>query len=134
MSTSEAVAGHSAEAQVYCGRCGSRRPSPYEACAECEPHETVPVRAEPNWPNRIVAGWTKDAQDLMDGQGILVTARWILVGAGLSAGAVEPGRAGRAEGRDRPDPDARGRELLPSCPDAQGAAPQEMGGLPCQRC
>ena len=94
MSTSEAVVGHSAEAQVYCGRCGSRRPSPYEACAECEPHERGPVRSEPSWPNRIVAGWTKDAQDLMDGQGILVTARWILVGAGLLLALWNPDALG----------------------------------------
>ena len=94
MSMSEVVASQSAEAQVYCGRCGRRRPSPSEACVHCETDERAPVRSEPSWLTRAVAGWTKDAQDLMDGQGILVTARWILVGAGLLLALWNPDALG----------------------------------------
>ena len=94
MSMSEAVASQSAEAQVYCGRCGRRRPSPSEACVNCETDERAPVRSEPSWLTRAVAGWTKDAQDLMDGQGILVTARWILVVAGLLLALWNPDALG----------------------------------------
>ena len=94
MSMSEAVASQSAEAQVYCGRCGRRRPSPSEVCVYCETDERGPVRSEPSWLSRTVAGWTKDAHDLMDGQGILVTARWILVGAGLLLALWNPDALG----------------------------------------
>ena len=94
MSMSEAVAGQSVEADVYCGRCGRRRPSPSEVCVNCETDERAPVRSEPSWLSRTVAGWTKDAQDLMDGQGILVTARWILVGAGLLLALWNPDALG----------------------------------------
>ena len=94
MSMSEAAASQSAEAQLYCGRCGRRRPSPSEVCVNCETDERAPVRSEPSWLTRTVAGWTKDAQDLMDGQGILVTARWILVGAGLLLALWNPDALG----------------------------------------
>ncbi len=83
MSMSEAVGGQPAEARVYCDRCGLRRPSPSEACVNCEPNERTPDRAEPSWFERLVAYLTRDDEGLMDGQGILVAARWILVGAGL---------------------------------------------------
>ena len=94
MSMSEAVASQSAEAQLYCGRCGRRRPSPSAVCVNCETDERAPVRSEPSWLTRTVAGWTKDAQDLMDGQGILVTARWILVVAGLLLALWNPDALG----------------------------------------
>ncbi len=94
MSMSEAVAGQSAEAQVYCGRCGRRRPSPSEVCVYCETDERATARAEPTWLTRTVSGWTKDAKDMMDGQGILVTARWILVGAGLLLALWNPDALG----------------------------------------
>ncbi len=83
MSMSEVAASQPEEAHVYCGRCGHRRPAPSEACVNCEPHERASGRAESSWFSRVVACLTKDDQDLMDGQGILVAARWILVGAGL---------------------------------------------------
>ena len=83
MSTSEAVGGQPGEARVYCGRCGRRRSSASEACVNCEPSEGTLGRGEPSWFERLVVCLTKDGDDLMDGQGILVAARWILVGAGL---------------------------------------------------
>ena len=94
MSTSEAAASQPEEARVYCGRCGRKRPSPFEDCVYCETYEEAPVNAEPSWLSRKVAGWTKDDQDLMDGQGILVTARWILVGAGLLLALWNPDALG----------------------------------------
>ena len=94
MSMSEAVGSQSAEAHVYCGRCGARKPSPSELCVECDPDEGAPVSAGPTWLSRTFAGCTKDAQDLMDGQGILVTARWILVGAGLLLALWNPDALG----------------------------------------
>ena len=94
MSMSEAVSGQSAEAHVYCGRCGRRRPSPSGVCVYCEKDERAPVRVEPSWLSRKVAGWTRDSQDLMDGQGILVTARWILVVAGLLLALWNPDALG----------------------------------------
>lgn len=94
MSTSEAAASQPEEARVYCGRCGRKRPSPFEDCVYCETDEEVPARAEPPWLGRTFACWTRDAQDLMDGQGILVTARWILVGAGLLLALWNPDALG----------------------------------------
>lgn len=83
MNMSEAAGSQAAGARVFCERCGHRRPSPSEACVNCEPDEDSTYRAGPSWLERAVACLTKDDQGLMDGQGILVTARWILVGAGL---------------------------------------------------
>ena len=83
MSMSEAVVSQGAEGRVFCERCGHRRPSPSEACANCEPDEGAPSRAESSWLGRTISRLTEDDRDLMDGQGILVIARWILVGAGL---------------------------------------------------
>ena len=94
MSMSEAAASQPEGAHVYCGRCGRKRPSPSEVCVYCETDEGAAIRAEPTWLSRTVAGWTKDAQDLMDGQGILVTARWILVGAGLLLALWNPDALG----------------------------------------
>ena len=94
MSMSEALGSQSSEAHVYCGRCGRKRPSPSEACASCEPSSETHVRSESDWLSRKVAGWTKDDQDLMGGQGILVTARWILVGAGLLLALWNPDALG----------------------------------------
>ena len=83
MSMSEAVVSQGDEGRVFCERCGHRRPSPSEACVHCEPGERAQGRAEPSWLVRTVSRLTADDRDLMDGQGILVIARWILVGAGL---------------------------------------------------
>ena len=83
MSMSEAVVSQGDEGRVFCERCGHRRPSPSEACANCEPDEGLSGRAESSWLVRTVSRLTEDDRDLMDGQGILVIARWILVGAGL---------------------------------------------------
>ena len=94
MSMSEALGSQSSEAHVYCGRCGRKRLSPSEACASCEPSSETHVRSESDWLSRKVAGWTKDDHDLMDGQGILVTARWILVGAGLLLALWNPDALG----------------------------------------
>ena len=94
MSMSEAVAGQPEEADEYCGRCGRRRPSPSGVCVYCETDERVPLRSEPSLLSRTVAGWTNDAHNLMDGQGILVTARWILVGAGLLLALWNPDALG----------------------------------------
>ena len=83
MSMSVEVVSQGTEGRVFCERCGHRRPSPSEACANCEPDEGGQGRAESSWLGRTVSRLTEDDRDLMDGQGILVIARWILVGAGL---------------------------------------------------
>ena len=83
MSTSEAASSQPEEAREYCRWCGRRRSSASEDCAYCEAGREDPVREEPDWLSRMVSCLTRDGNDLMDGQGILVTARWILVGAGL---------------------------------------------------
>lgn len=94
MSTSEAIGGQSAEARVFCERCGHRRSSASEACVNCGPDERASGHAEQSWLSRMIACLTKDDQDLMDGQGILVTARWILVGAGLLLALWNPDALG----------------------------------------
>ena len=94
MSMSEVAGSPSAESGVYCERCGHRRPSPSEACINCEPDEGALGRVESSWLSRMASCLTKDDRDLMDGQGILVTARWILVGAGLLLALWNPEELG----------------------------------------
>ena len=94
MSMSEVAGSPSDGSGVYCERCGHRRPSPSEACINCEPDEGAQGRVESSWLSRMASCLTKDDRDLMDGQGILVTARWILVGAGLLLALWNPEELG----------------------------------------
>ena len=94
MNMSEATSSQPDEAHVYCGRCGRRRSAASEDCTYCQARHEGPVREDPIWLSRMVACLTRDGDDLMDGQGILVTARWILVGAGLLLALWNPDALG----------------------------------------
>ena len=76
MDSTEALGGDRPREHLYCGQCGQRKASGSEDCANCGPREA-------DWLSRAATRFAKDDGGLMDGQHILVTARWILVGAGL---------------------------------------------------
>ena len=94
MNTSESASGQPEDANVYCARCGRKRPSPSGPCVHCDTDERDPGRAESSGLGRMFAWMTEDDQGLMDGQGILVAARWILVGAGLLLALWNPDALG----------------------------------------
>ena len=83
MNPAEAMKGSPTGDHVFCGQCGLRRPSGTEPCSNCGLEEDGSIQNKPDWLTRAVSGFSKDDGGLMDGQHILVTARWILVGAGL---------------------------------------------------
>ena len=98
MSMSEATRSQPIGAHIYCTLCGSPKEPSSEVCVSCDLGQRI--RDGPESPDetaglgRSVIDWLNGAGDMMDGQKILVIARWILVVSGLLLALWNPDALG----------------------------------------
>ena len=97
MNVSEASREHTGSIEVFCQGCGSRNEESFSYCAACgsELGSRKEARRDQTKDggrsfNENLSNWLGESADQIDGQKVLVVARWILVVSGLLLALLNP--------------------------------------------